>query len=405
MLVNPMIHRVGSGPPARSGPLWAVLLALALVVLPASTSHAVRWPWESPDDWPTTSERDVVPLDHPLVEDWYAEHDPSAPYRVAVFGDQRALADGEWQQIIRGIVEQDAIAPIAFVVDTGDMVSNGLYTDQWHYLREILAPLRHKPYVVGVGNHEFKNNKYPEARENAATFFSYLDPSISPDRFYYRKDLGAATFLFLDTNDFVYGEYGDRKACPLQVDPDTREGRQLSWLRAQAEELAKNPPPVTIAVMHHPMAQSSQMHLTTACSIWNFQDNGETLLDILGNAGVDVILTGHTHTYERFRFERDDGHVIHLLNLSGRPRRSMLWWGKRERRARDIRGREASFFDDVGFVGLDHWGVQQDALMDGKEADQFAILTIEPDGGVMLDVHFLDDDAPSGFRQESIRLR
>ncbi|GJM44915.1 MAG: hypothetical protein DHS20C21_17570 [Gemmatimonadota bacterium] len=384
-----------------------LVAAIAVHTAAPDPAAAVHWPWEDNDPWPRTSERAARPLDHPPVERWWAGHDPAQPYRFALFGDQRALADGEWSELLEGIAAENALEPIAFVVDTGDIVEDGSHSDQFHFLRDLLHPIRDTPYLVGLGNHEVDNNRTREARENAAAFLSYLDPEITPDRFYYRKDLGAATFLFLDTNDFVYGEDGDRKACPLDIDPATREGAQMRWIREQMADLRENPPAVTVVVMHHPLVQSSEKHLNAACSMWNFQDKGEILVDLLADGGVDLIVTGHTHTYERFRMVRSDGHTIDLINISGRPRDKFLWFGSRERRARDIRGQEGTWLDQVGWLGLDHWGVVQEDVMARKgEANQFAILTVEPAGGVVLELFYLDDDEPGGFRRpDPVRLR
>jgi len=45
------------------------------------------------------------------------------------------------------------------------------------------------------------------------------------------------------------------------------------------------------------------------------------------------------------------GEIV-LVNLSGRPRDSVLWFGAGGRRARDIRGREDEWFAEAGWTGL-----------------------------------------------------
>jgi hypothetical protein len=390
-------------PGVRARGLAGTLVAVAL--LGPVPAEAVRWPWEKHEPWPRSSNLAVRTLAHPTVEAALGlGTTPSGTtdgYRFVAFGDQRALADGEWQQLLERIVRfEREKGEIAFLLDTGDIVDDGRYSDQFHFLeREILASVRHLPYLVGVGNHELKNNRDPAARRNTARFLAYLDPDLSPDRLYYRKDIGPATFLFLDTNDFVYGEDGERKSCPLEVDATTREGRQLLWLRPQLAELRAREPRLVIAVMHHPIVQSSGKHQTTACSLWNFQDDGRPLVDILADGGVDVILTGHTHTYERYRMVRDDGREIDVVNISGRPRDAVLWFGAGSRRAHHIGGIEHEWFDDLGWLGLDHWEIhQEEVMLRPEEANQFAIFTVEPNGDLRLQVHFLDEDWPGGSR-------
>jgi hypothetical protein len=353
-----------------------------------------------------------VRLGHPTVESRLsvAVVDSGAagnPYRFVAYGDQRALADGEWQGMVDRIrrLEKEE-GPIAFIVDTGDVVSNGRHTDQFAFLAKILEPVRHVPYLLGVGNHEVRNNRAPEAREHTAAFFAYLDPDFRTDRMYYRKDLGPVTFLFLDTNDFVYGEAGDRRTCPREVDPLSREAAQIDWLTEQLDAVGDDPARPTIVAMHHPPVQSSEKHLETACSVWNVSSGGRQLVDLLADGGVDVIITGHTHTYERFHLVREDGHEIALVNVSGRPRDSVLWFGGAARRARDIRGREDTWFRDLGWLGLDRWDVtQEDVMLKEHEANQFGVFDVESDGRLFLEVHFLADDAPGGSRRsERVRI-
>lgn len=403
------LHRSSRLTCARRAGLAVLPAALALLAGPPP-AHAFRWPWQG-NPWPSSSDRPVATLDHPTVESVFAALDPEAPYRFAVFGDQRALADGEWQVLIEKIADLDREKPFAFLIDTGDIVDDGKHSDQFEMLRRILEPVRPLPYLVGVGNHELSDNKDRSARENAATFLAYLDEDLGPDRLYYRKDLGPATYLFLDTNDFTYGEDGERNACPLEIDPATREGEQLAWLRAQAADLRAQDR-LVFAVMHHPLIQSSDKHSEAACALWNFSDRGESLADLLADAGVDIILTGHTHTYERFRMTRADGREMQLINLSGRPRDAFLWIGSGDRRAQDIGGREHEWLDEIGWLDLDEWTVtQEEYLHEDEEGDEFAVFTVAPDGSVEFQAHFLTDrgadpgDEVEMRSTEMVRLR
>jgi hypothetical protein len=389
--------------PFWSSRLWAAALAVA-VTLPATPAGAFRWPWES-DPWPDTSLRPVAALDHPLVES-VVPPGAAVSYRFAAFGDQRALADGEWKRLVERIAALRGDERPAFVLDTGDIVDDGSHSDQFWWLRDILHPLRDRPYLVGVGNHEVADHEDPTARVNTAAFLAYLDRDLSPDRLWYRKDVGPATFLFLDTNDFTYGVNGDRDECPPSVDPDSREGRQIAWLHEQAAELAAKDA-LVIAVMHHPLVQSSEKHRPSARALWAFSDRGQTFADLLVEAGTDVVLTGHTHTFERFRLVRGDGRTLHLVNISGRPRDAFLWIGAGKRRARDIRGEEAAFLAEAGWTGLERWKITQEDLMPKEgEADQFALFSVEEDGGLVLEMRFLDDEEPDGMRHGApVRLR
>jgi predicted MPP superfamily phosphohydrolase len=366
------------------------------------------------EPWSNSSEKVVVLLDHPLIETEIerrgAAHDD---YRFAVFGDQRALADGEWQELVRHI---DRISrsekDLLFILDTGDIVENGFYSDQFHALAQILRPASHLPYLVGVGNHEKNDNKRPEALENTATFLGYLDPGFSASRMYYRKDIGAARFLFMDTNDFVYGDDGESEMEGIA--PAGRAEEQMSWLVAELAACGSDGVRTTIVVMHHPIVQSSKKHRAQSAYLWNLEHEGERLPEILLDGGVDLILAGHTHTYERFVIRGADGAEMHLVNISGRPRGGLMWLGPISgllgggvsRRARDVAGMEAEKLTASGWEIPEGWSVLQAEAMLEKEADQFGLVTVEKDGGILLEMAFLDEDAPGGLRRTpAVRLK
>ncbi|MCA9727530.1 MAG: metallophosphoesterase [Candidatus Eisenbacteria bacterium] len=336
-------------------------------------------------------------LDHPTVEQTAAGRADQDVLRFVAYGDQRALADGEWQTMIDHIRRIDAGSPLAFILDTGDIVQDGRHSDQYWMLRGILEPVVHLPLLVAVGNHEIHNNDAPIARENTAAFLKYLDPAFSPTRMYYRKDIGPLRCLFLDSNDLVYGTETDGEYAPSpESDPAlvaARVREQLVWLTQELAEASSWPGPVLVA-LHHPFVQSSRKHEESARFLWSFRPNGPqgpTFPEMLLEAGVDLVLVGHTHTYERFVLEKD-GRRMQFVNLSGRPRTSFLWMGDGARRARDFRGAEVAKLGEEGWSDLDGWRIKQAAVMLENEQDQFAIFEVGSTGAISMDVRFLNGD-------------
>lgn len=337
-------------------------LVLTALALPGAGSAARAWP--------TTSTRPVAALDRPSIEVRAAAAgvNPDSGYRFAAFGDQRALANGEWQALLRRIARIDREGePILFLLDTGDIVNDGSYTDQFGTLTELLRPVSDLPYLVSVGNHEIHGNQ-AAARENAAAFLRGVDPRLSASRMYYSKTIGPARILFLDSTDLLSGDH-----------PARREA-QLRWL---VDELAR--PTVartTIVAVHHPFLQTAAKHLDQARRLWELRRDGRTLPDILADGGVDLVLTGHVHTYETFHAERSDGKGFDLIDVSGRPL-------TRDRRPKRIAGREAAWFGSRGWADLDRWTITQTAVMLEEEADQFSLITVDPDGGLTPDTRFV----------------
>ncbi len=382
---------------ARSA-LCAFVLAGALSIM------AVVMPWDLGHPWPGGSEIPVSPLDHRSLAEAVAElpGGPETGYRVAIFGDQRALADGEWQDIMASIAAAAKADPrLLFMIDTGDVVFSGRNSDQFAMLTEILAPARDLPYLLSVGNHELKNNKSPVARENTANCFAYLDPAFSPERMYYEKRVGRLRLLVLDSNDFIYGDDGEgERGDPLL--PGSRGEAQWRWLEA-ALAVPEAPGQFTILAIHHPFVQSSKMHRKAASALWNLRMDGRSLPELFLDGGVDLVLSGHTHTFEHFRLERE-GKNFDLINVSGRPRSAVLWFGASRRRARDLGGRELAELAEEDWRNLDGWSITQvDAMLD-EQANQFLILDLPPTGAPGYRVHYLDEDAPGGLRVSETRV-
>lgn len=364
-------------------------------------------------NWPDTTRGLVPPLDHPSVGA-AAEDLPRASASLAraasdcaftfvAYGDQRALADGEWQAMTAEIGRLATTdSTLLCVIDSGDIVQDGRFADQFEFLNQILAPLRGLPYLVAVGNHELHNNDRL-ARRQTARFLAPLDPEIGFARLYYRKDVAPVSFLFLDTNDLVYGLDGDGP-WPAPPNSDDRAARQLRWLMDQLADRGDAGPlqPTVVVVMHHPFLQSSQKHHEAAVFLWNFTWDGRRLPDIMLDGGVDLVIVGHTHTYERFQVRRrSDGRSLRLVNLSGRPRAGFLFFGAGARRARDLAGREFAWLAEHGWRHLDAYDITQEQAMTGVETNQFGVFSVSPDGGIAMVLRRQDPAAPSRFAAET----
>jgi acid phosphatase type 7 len=119
-----------------------------------------------------------------------------------------------------------------------------------------------------IGNHEYLT-------PDAAGYFSYFGAAAgAPDRGYYSYDLGGWHIVVLNSN------------CTIL--PCVKDSQQERWLRA---DLAAHPDRCSLAYFHHPRHSSAQQtrENTSVQPLW--QD--------LADSGVDVVLTGHVHHYER----------------------------------------------------------------------------------------------------------
>ncbi len=144
---------------------------------------------------------------------------------------------------------------------------------------------RHKDRTwPAVGNHEYNV-------PGAVPHYEYWGDRAGPaGKGYYSYDLGAWHIVVLNSN-ILFEE-------------------QNEWLAA---DLAANPALCTLAYWHHPWFTSSA-----------YRGSEELLrfVEILHEAGADVVLTGHAHGYERFspqtpQGEPDEDGIRHFVVGTG----------------------------------------------------------------------------------------
>jgi len=152
---------------------------------------------------------------------------------------------------------------------------NAYETGSAKQYRDCYAPTwgRHKARTrPSPGNHDYSS-------AGAPGYFGYFGAAAGPPgRGYYSYDLGGWHIIALNSN------------------VATRVGSlEERWLR---RDLALHPARCTLAYWHHPRFSSGLHGDSTALqSIWQ----------ALYDAGADVVVNGHDHTYERFAPQTPSG--------------------------------------------------------------------------------------------------
>ncbi len=143
--------------------------------------------------------------------------------------------------------------------------------------------VKHLSYPV-VGNHEYYT-------ENAQGYFDYFgEKAGDPQKGYYSYDLGEWHLIALNSNCSKIGGCGEGSP-------------QLQWLK---EDLEAHPNVCTLAYFHHPRFSSGQ------------HGNNEGLKALwqdLDQAGVELVLTGHDHNYERFAPQDAEGNLDEINGM------------------------------------------------------------------------------------------
>lgn len=204
------------------------------------------------------------------------------PFRFLVYGDSRSRPEAH-----AAVVRAMEAAPSDFLVNTGDMVSMGNNPRDWSELFSIEGRmLRDRCVFVTVGNHELARGDPAGAAAFLHHFGGETD-SGTPERLY-------STFRWSSTRFFLLNAM------------DTWTGDERAWLYAELDRAAHEPGLAhRIAVMHWG-PWSSGYHGNNP----NLA-NGE-VVDRMRDRGVELILAGHDHVYER-----GEGHGLKYLISGG----------------------------------------------------------------------------------------
>lgn len=210
--------------------------------------------------------------------------DTGAPSRIVIYGDNRCRHPLEFWMKDTSRARQKVAYRIAqirpdLVVNTGDVVDRGGSASSWKVFDTENAWLRRMgvPYFPVLGNHEFLGGSQAAALGNYFARFPYLDRKR-----WYSFEVGGVAFLMLDTN------FGGLTA--------KENNDQLKWILKSLDDFETVPDIKLVAVVtHHPPFTNSKNELPDIKVM-------HTILPLLnGHPKTKLFLSGHSHTYERFR--------------------------------------------------------------------------------------------------------
>jgi predicted phosphodiesterase len=159
-----------------------------------------------------------------------------------------------------------------FLLLPGDLVSTGGVKSQWvnEFFFSMEPLISRVPFFPVLGNHE----------QNAMNYYNYA--SLPEPEYFYTYQRGNAQFFMIDTN----------KKC----DP---QSEQYQWLK---KELSASTAKWKFMCHHHPPYSSDENDYG---DLWKQNKssrgdlNARHLSALYDEYGVDVVWTGHIHSYER----------------------------------------------------------------------------------------------------------
>jgi hypothetical protein len=243
-----------------------------------------------------------------------------APFRFTSFGDL-ATPNTQWVlsygQSAYAVAAVESFRPLFHLLN-GDLCYGNLnpasQPEVWRDLgNNNEASAANRAWMPCPGNHEVEFGNGPQG------FTSYLTRYLLPDNGvpgfrgrWYAFRVGSVLFVSLDADDVVYQDAGAFVAGPGALTPEAATGNpaiepgtsfyirgysggaQTAWLERTLAAARSDPSIDWIIAQMHQIACSSS---TTG----NGSDLGirETWLPLFDRYGVDLVLNGHDHDYER----------------------------------------------------------------------------------------------------------
>ena len=197
-----------------------------------------------------------------------------------------------------------------FIANLGDIVDNG--QSDWHW-REWFGGiddlLPRYLFVPVMGNHECYDTQWKNCIP--AGYLQQFSVPVNGSRkflgYYYSFNYGPAHFLVLNTQ---FQELDDLRPGLLN--------EELVWMK---EDMAKSTRPWNIVLMHKDILSYNEYNPYTK-GAGGLNDIAHDFMKTFDALGIDLVLTGHMHTYRNrghiYDFKSSDhGPVYVLCGLSG----------------------------------------------------------------------------------------
>jgi len=228
----------------------------------------------------------------------------SGPIKFIVLGDSGQGTSAQWKisQVIRK--EQPDL-----VLHCGDLVYGGINdrSVDWKLFNYYQPHMASTPYYMVVGNHDLNccvGDGAPDYDPinwffNATNFqnsFYLPTNSVTRTKHYYSFDAGDAHFVGLYNPWFADYDF-------------TRDAGQYSWL---TNDLARSGKPWKFIFMHMPLATSGG-HFNRDDNTNSINDSTELmnlLLPVAERYGVQLVMGGHDHNFERFAPTNGVHHLV-----------------------------------------------------------------------------------------------
>lgn len=168
--------------------------------------------------------------------------------------------------------------------------------------------MKYMPFQATPGNHDYKSVCDPACittpPNHTGPYYDIIDVPkngeaggvASGSKLYYSFDYGNVHFISLNSelSSVVYGAYNWTGANPFESF-DCQSSPMCQWLQ---NDLQANDKPWTIVFFHQPPYTDGSHDATAFWEVY-MKAMRENFVPVLEQYGVDVVLCGHSHVYER----------------------------------------------------------------------------------------------------------
>lgn len=219
-----------------------------------------------------------------------------APVEFIYVGDSQNDLFSLWSRLIR---QGYSDAPKSrFIIHAGDLVNSTRRDAEWGEWHMAAGWINRSVFSVPVpGNHE-----YPRADEKDEKSPRILSPHWRPT-----FTLPGNGVKGLEESNYYYDIQGVRVVA---LNSNVRQKEQAEWLDTL---LANNPNRWTVLTFHHPIFSTAKGRDNKALrEVWQ---------PVFDKHKVDLVMTGHDHTYGRSNLEsglsKKDGGTVYVVSVSG----------------------------------------------------------------------------------------
>ena len=236
-------------------------------------------------------------------------------YKALVFPDSQSADYKNWENVAMPAWKRNQDAKFFMMI--GDLVDNGEHDYQWNEWFSRIEPMITRiPVAPTLGNHETYTMDW-KVRMPLAYLHYFQLPGGVPQKYqnqFYSFDYGDVHFVVLNNLMWEMNQFQPNMLAD-----------QRAWFRKDMEQTKKK---WKVVLMHRDIILYEFNRPGSHPE--RFDDEGVAFMPLFDRYGVDVVLTGHLHTYRNrghiYNYRRDSRGPLYLLTgVAGDVQSKNLW--------------------------------------------------------------------------------